>query len=1172
MPAQDRENREPVTRSYAKGRIDTIWRELTEARRQGVLAEPDGFPGLDRGRANKPIKRIRKALLDDHLGLGMQLRWCLALEALRGKAVASGVRACLDAREAVCKDCGWPRIFNQLGAGPGREPVTFAHRVHDKTTSNANVNMLCQRLNDVYQGNYQQVSKGHRMTPELFRTPCFGLDATDEFNHLLRTGEVSRHSKTNRQLLHGERRYFPSRPRDAIERQLIARLKHENGSRPIQCISAEGAPTAVEAFALHLAATLPAAVKHARAPRRDILLAPCGRWVHPATDRGMEYLVQTLSDMLFHDQVSTTPTDMSEEQLQQKINLLRDELGRRPVIIIFVGHDAIAGPLARLQEAVVDAPLVTLLAHLSRPALGTQDDPYDPRHFAWTYFLVIGTADIPALGEYQQPALMLHPIGLENFGHVIKDTGFEHVDELCRAMQHRTEAPTEAVICLFEQLRRLEEIRAKRGEQVDVRTFASLTRSRNLTELSQNFLRVLNDPQRRLEQAAVLLTAFAIGGIKRATLIRCFMLWDSVFPNLALKATPRSIEKWTQFFDAWLTCFSPLIKSGTDERWGEIDPQQHPFEYAGTLVLNMTCDRKEWWEESIDFSIADVRNAIVQNTDWRLAEGIHRIVAEEALRQHTMVLRHTFRANRLLMRSHRRGLQALYHGLSSLPHHIDAQSHDENIDPALHFNVSLPAQHLARFKYLYYGLLPALLRDDTAGHFGTAWGAEAVKLEIALFADALFFHDGGDVQRALSPSMRARHHEEMAIAAVRMGPHAGWSDVQARLAGYTKEEEDATLVDKVLLQMNLIERGPDDDETRAQFNALARKLDASVTPFDEQLWQTEGGAEAAFPTVELFEQLVTRQVSHFLAAAPPHKSDISTLLFIYGMMGADSEESRPHDRPPKGAIKASASHLLKCFAAMVTASELMWDGYGEDNCPLPYLAAEGLRTLCRVGLEILRVLQKNNANVFLDNAKQVDDLVDTVTARVRRTLDEYAQVFSTNESERTHMLILEARFARIAYLRDPAWRKCSNSLDILTSAYQADWPAASESRRYEVALTFLREAEASLLNFQASDALRIRLLSERCSTLRYLAMNLVRHARAEPDLPGAADMCERAKMACQLGLLDVRQLKNIIARLAQSRTVWLTSGAKAKWSNTADSHEAALLRLGVRMGNCFHTR
>ncbi|BAO90352.1 hypothetical protein [Caballeronia cordobensis] len=868
---------------------------------------------------------------------------------------------------------------------------------------------------------------------------------------------------------------------------------------------------------------------------------------------------------------------MSETQLQRAREKLREVLGQRSVILIFVGHDALSGPLGFLQEAIIDAPLAELLSHLSRPALGTREQPYDPRHFEWSYFVVVGTSDLATLGEFKQPTLELPSIAMEKYPGVLEEGGFRHRAEIYEAMKFLPEPATEAAICLCEQIRRIEQVTRDRGRDIPCSDFGAFIEIQGLYALAGRFFAVLSAPGWEITRALVLLTAFAIGGIKRATLLRCLMLWNAVLPDEILDLAPNTTAEWTLIFDDWLEAFAPLLRSGPDERWREIDPQQHPFEYPGTITFNLTSDTKEWWAESIDFLIMEVRAAIVavvQREKPGLAEQIHRILAEEALRQHTMVLRHTAPGDRLTMRSHRRGLQALYHGLASLPSNFDRQSGDPEIWIDTNVNAVLPAQHVVRFRYLYCGLLPKLLVDSSTGKVGAAWGAERVKLEVSAFADDLLF------KRCLAePDRQAkqfgncsvdvfeRHYDNLAVAAVRAGSNGQWHEVRRRLDSFYgsrtnsgEDERTVALREKALLQMNLVEHGPENELTAASLAQLARRLELDVTGFDHQHWLGHTG----FPSIDAVNKVVACHVERVRQLAlQSSRSDAATLYFFSGMMRADLVESRISDVSPSAeTLRHTLNQLLRGYAALTVAREVMWDGYGADNFPLPYLAAEGMRSLCRVALEIVRILQKREHRIHLNSNADVLILKE-MTSAARNCLDEYTRVFYADTSERAQMLILESRFSRLAYRNEESWTATKNSGSVLVEPEAPKTADTINAMRFELAFSFVKEAELCLANDITSDAVRIRFLSERCSTLRHLSASLSRLERKQ-EVEGMNDL-ERAKALCQLALLDVRQLRNLIDRLKQTNSIWLTYGRKARWGNLVDYHEAKLEELKYQL-------
>jgi hypothetical protein len=307
-------------------------------------------------------------------------------------------------------------------------------------------------------------------------------------------------------------------------------------------------------------------------------------------------------------------------------------------------------------------------------------------------------------------------------------------------------------------------------------------------------------------------------------------------------------------------------------------------------------------------------------------------------------------------------------------------------------------------------------------------------------------------------------------------------------------------------------------------------------------------------------RVVARYVEKLCELSRHKRSDAAILFFFAGMLREDSAKSQVSNVSRSAeSLFYKINQLLKSCAALMVAPEVMLDGYRADNFPLPYLAAEGMRAICRVGLEIVRVLQKRKHPIHLDGKKEADVLTMEITSTVRNCLDEHTRMFYTDASERTQMLILESRFARLAYYKGDSWPVPAHSERVLVEPNAFETLDTLNAMRYEFAFNFLNEAETCIANNSTSDAVRLRFLSERCSSLRYLSESLSRvELKNQNDRTG---YLERALVLCRLALLDVRQLRNLIGRLTQSKSVLLTHAREARWSSPEDYHDKRLRDL-----------
>lgn len=487
------------------------------------------------------------------------------------------------------------------------------------------------------------------------------------------------------------RTYFESDKRQEMEELLVSRLSQKNGGRSVQCIVAPGAPTGLEALAVRLSEKLPellatsldSADEHlGNPPARNIFVIPCGRWIAPVAFRGMKYLVHNFLALLRDETPAVVAPEMSETQLHAGITEIRRALAHRSLIAVFVGLDSTPEVLPNLRRAVSDSLLAEFLAYLSQPTQPDQEninDPIDVRFFDWSYFLVLGTTELGTLREFQQPALRLDALSVKDLPTVLRESDFKHTADACAVIPDLLWAPTESDLAVFEQIRRLEdEVKERPTNQHSASNSGDFEGFDALVGRLADLL--LESSHDTLNLGVLSLLAFSISGMRPATLMRCLSLFESEqakartekdadISNDGGPSLPQSFGDWSKFFDTLLETFFPIIRLGPDEKWTDLDPHGHPFEYPNNELLSLDTSELGWWTESIDFLHADVQErlgtALLERCPT-LALRIHSIIQEEAYRQHTLILRHTVKSSRTTLRSYRRGLESLYHGLVCL--------------------------------------------------------------------------------------------------------------------------------------------------------------------------------------------------------------------------------------------------------------------------------------------------------------------------------------------------------------------------------------------------------------------------------------------------------------------------------------------------------------------------
>ncbi len=194
------------------------------------------------------------------------------------------------------------------------------------------------------------------------------------------------------------------------------------------------------------------------------------------------------------------------------------------------------------------------------------------------------------------------------------------------------------------------------------------------------------------------------------------------------------------------------------------------------------------------------------------------------------------------------------------------------------------------------------------------------------------------------------------------------------------------------------------------------------------------------------------------------------------------------------------------------------------------------RTLARVGLEAIALLR--DYRLMSTHKRQEAHLFSLYLAGViRQALDWYTLNYSSNAPDVVLMQLLEAQYTRIA-----------GGLD------DEDHGEGSMLLRTRTAPSFITTAEQHLMSFRFRPVLRLRLLMERCASLRAAAA-----AEKKADPRNALRGIDRAQRLCQLAEYDAQQFENLVEAMFPAANEKVKYGVF--WRCIADRELAATKAL-----------
>ncbi|MFT3811859.1 MAG: hypothetical protein QM740_00615 [Acidovorax sp.] len=1097
---------------YSQAEIEALWAALVEdarsPKKQHELLE------------TLKIKRSLSSLIDRKIGLGVQLRWNLAMLILTGRAgpAPSEGKALLvkEVRKLLELTTDFFQL-NHANSGSKKDDksalqtrmATLLVAARDIAALERLCGVLAKRFRDAY----LEALGVDQLTANQFLSPVFGPQAVQTFIHLLCTGHLPLEVHTT---LVSQVDYIPSDERDHEFMVLLARLAGPT-DRPIQGIAMPGSPSGQCAVAHELVRRLQAPGSAGDSDARPIVMLPCGRQYRNPHHCGLDFLVQNLLSFYERRELRHDVPSLSADEMQGAIKALRQHLCRRPIIVVLVGYEVVRGCQPALRRAIRDEPLAQLLPLVIHPGVGSLELPTAAATFQKTRWIIFSDGELDLLEPYCSKTIWMPPPPPEAeekiFSMFTKE--HRHIAQL-REISALSPLPlSEAKACTALQMMELKQFRGP--------PFAGAYDGSELGNgILARFAEVVRTCAPPLEAAALHLIALAGAGLRHTTLWQCLHAWRLIprpTGTLPCPALPE-VEEAVAWMDELLDNYQRVIYDGIDESEPSLNPLDHPFEYVGhSAACNMQAELKKndalkkqaaFVHRSLDFRFVEVREALTE--DMRLhgpswyVQSLHRVLANEALRQHALLVRHEAPQYRTALRDERRALEGLYHGLLALPE-VDTLP-ETTPEPCLAHAApasGLPGDSVAAFQFLRRVVFGNLLERKDQYRLSRRWAADDIKLDV-LELIHLAFATTADRGAGLSlhPLWHARglvpdavltlrqHCESIAVAAYGANDMVRWNDFTAGVGGMHELTGDIPLLKRVAFDMSMISHGPGADRTISMVIPPLEEMGVKAESFTRAPWRNGRQTGLVVPDPKELETFLADCLSNACHSPPAQWTSLSDWFVRLG-------ELRYQQAQAKGARETVRWQLtMECFVQAQIATRLRMTTLNHEGLSgSSHLSARGIRLLARAALDLLRYL----INVRADAAAGLaPTLREYLVAQARQALDAYALSRGYNEPDCAGMLILESRFARVAGREGP-----------------------HRHRRHRIALDFLHEAEGRLSGMRTRHRLWLHLLIEHCATLRGLAAE----AMEEPKWPGERRM-EVARRLLGLALADVRQLENII--------------------------------------------
>ncbi len=414
------------------------------------------------------------------------------------------------------------------------------------------------------------------------------------------------------------------------------------------------------------------------------------------------------------------PEPQNETELVSAINFLRGAVQRARTLFIFDGYTAFFPPDLRDLEAVIDdEPLMQLFKHLFHPVPVEGDRYVLPRRRHGARYLVLGDETLAGLEGYRSDDLTLESpdladflkekptskdrpdpssVGDQTFG-AFRNRQYLHAqmvrlsERLEIKVADRTSGSaklrglayrSDDELGLIDALATLERLERPGKNQVSRLTWPKPVTGKEYAceKLAGYVVSALEAPKKKGAEgvgAAFLFILLCESGMRLSSLRLLLRRWAKALPaREGGKENPENAPSWLLFTppDNWrlledhLDALCGVISRAHDAKVPELDRESHQVEAIDYPEVPADLHGPE---ASVLYRMRSpsIRNPILArleaNPELRNYLGLaRRLLAEESLRQHHIMMRHTSQRGPEYLRAHRRLLEGLRHGMLGL--------------------------------------------------------------------------------------------------------------------------------------------------------------------------------------------------------------------------------------------------------------------------------------------------------------------------------------------------------------------------------------------------------------------------------------------------------------------------------------------------------------------------
>ena len=569
----------------------------------------------------------------------------------------------------------------------------------------------------------------------LFTTHFFGHGAVEACLYWLETGHKPLADDVT---LLPAKKFHPSAARDRLLDNIEAFLG-EPTLQPIMTVIGDGMSEGMRALSAHLCERLAKAARRGEEVRPVVYL-PVNR--DPVTQEKISYarLVGYLAAYYRRQPLRNSPVPASTLAIRQDLRFIRHMMAKEPCTLILDGWAAYTGAMPKLGSLMIDDGLVSLLEEIIHP--DRNPDLFDKYalNFNDNRIIVLASTTVRARNAFVHREDELPAPLKEQMPEIAK--GQNRADSLIDVIDEMKAQRTDVALALAEFVHNKP---APPGHD-DATPLIAGSEDR----LAKAALAIVR--QRPLANLVLATVILMPDGMRVDTLARVAMRWRQAWIGGSLSDAwalgPFDIEDVKSAVD-WL---GPLLRRGQDSHVAGLDdvegrheradmPRSPAYSEEEGPLASQPADHEIWpavdaadptWKLErlwVDFAAPRLRTLMADHlilSDEIAIARLHRLLAEEALNQHNLVVRHGDWHDADDVRFYRRLLQALYHGCCSLALGPDI----EDIGLRSVADRSLPATARRAYVRLYAVLYRALLEAPPEWGLSRVLGRDDIKVDL----------------------------------------------------------------------------------------------------------------------------------------------------------------------------------------------------------------------------------------------------------------------------------------------------------------------------------------------------------------------------------------------------------------------------------------------------------